>query len=158
MSGDVQHGDRHGPWGSDSSIVGVWITVGDDPRVPFINGFPSAPTGNSPDPSPLQFRLSVGPPNDCEWTWSDSGETPGSSWNGHPADGARPVATSIVEYLEHQIEIIGDVDGVVPGDVVFIIPMEYRRPFDTPYKGHDNFGNYVACRLLSTGEFYYGVP
>lgn len=158
MSGDVQHGDRHGPWGSDSSIVGVWITVGDDPRVPFVNGANAAPSAESPDPSPLQFRLSVGPPNECEWTWSDSGETPGPTWNGHPADGARPVATSIVEYVEHQIEIVGDVTDVNIGDIVFVLPMEYRFSTDKPCKGHDDAGNYVACRLLSTGEFIWGQP
>lgn len=150
MSGDVTHGTRHAPRGSDPSWVDTWITVGDDPRVPFINGFPTAPTPESPNPSPLQFRLSVGPPNECDYDpgWSTS----------DPLTGARPVAISIVTYTDHQIEIVGDIDGVVPGDLVFIIPLEYRRPYDTPYKGHDNFGNYIACRLLSTGEFYYGVP
>ncbi len=155
MSGDQQHGSRHAPRGSDPSWVDAWVTVGDDPRVPFINGFPSAPTAESPNPSPLQFRLSVGPPNDCDydgWEPADPTSPP------DPLTSPRPVASAIVEYTDHQVEIIGDIDGVVPGDLVFIIPMEYRRPKDTPYKGHDNFGNYVACRLLSTGEFYYGVP
>ncbi len=139
-----QHGIRHAPRGSDPAQTDVWIVVGDDPRVPYINGFPTAPSITSPDPTPLQFRLSVGPPNECEY----------DGWDAVTA----PVASAIINYTDHQIEILGDIDGVVPGDLVFIIPMEYRRDKDTPYKGHDNFGNYVACRLLSTGEFFYGVP
>lgn len=144
-----QHGTRHAPRGSDPGATDVWIVVGDDPRVPFINGFPTAPTAESPNPSPLMFRLSVGPPNECEyagWEFTD------------PATGPRPVASAIINYTDHQIEIIGDIDGVVPGDLVFVIPLEYRKETDVAYKGHDNFGNYVPCRLLSTGEFYYGVP
>jgi len=146
---DVQHGDRHKPRGSDPAGTDVWIVVGEDPRVPYINGFPSAPTEESPNPTPLQFRLSIGPPNDCMY----------DGWEGtNPVSGNRPVATSINEYTDHQLEIEGDVDGVVPGDVIFILPLEFQFPTDLPYKGHDNDGNYVPCRLLSTGEFIYGVP
>jgi hypothetical protein len=149
MAGDVQHGPRHSPRGTDPSPCDVFRIVGDDEgATAFINGFNSAPTAQVPNPTPLQYRLSVGPPNVCDYT----------GWTGDPATGPRPVATAIVEYTDHQIEIQGDIDGVVPGDLVFVLPMEYRKETDLPYKGHDNFGNYVACRLLSTGEFYYGVP
>ncbi len=143
------HGTRHAPRGSDPSAVDVWIAVGDDPRVPFINGANAAPTAGSPDPAPLMFRLSVGPPNECEY----------DGWSGtDPVTGDRPVASTIVAYTDHQIEIAGDVTGVAFGDIVFVLPMEYRFATDRPVKGHDDDGNYVACRLLSTGEFIWGVP
>lgn len=154
----LQHGGRQNPRGSDAVSCDVFRSVGDDGGLTsFINGFNSAPSAASPNPSPLQYRLSVGPPNVCDYEWPD---VDSRNIRQHPLDTitAVPVAIAILEYTDHQIEIIGDVDGVVPGDIVFVIPMEYRRPFDTPYKGHDNFGNYVACRLLSTGEFIYGVP
>lgn len=150
-----QHGERHQPWGSDPSLPGVWIVVGEDPRVPYITGFPSAPSDTSPNPTALQFRISLGQPNDCHYAgWGASVSHPSNVVTA----GGDPVATDIVEYRDHQLEIEGDVDGVVPGDVVFIIPMEFRFVTDLPYKGHDNDGNYVPCRLLSTGEFVYGVP
>jgi hypothetical protein len=149
MSGDVQHGVRHKPRGSDPFECDVFRLVGDDEgATAFITGFNSAPTATVPNPTPLQYRLSVGPPNVCDYT----------GWTGDPVTGPRPLAIAILQYTDHQIEIQGDVDGVVPGDLVFILPMEYRKETDLPYKGHDNFGNYVPCRLLSTGEFYYGVP
>jgi hypothetical protein len=142
-----QHGTRHAPRGSDPAQCDIFRIVGDDEgATALINGFTSAPTAQVPNPTPLQYRISIGPPNECTWDWPAL-DSP-----------ARPVALSIVQYTDHQIEIQGDLDGVVPGDLVFILPMEYRKETDLPYKCHDNFGNYVPCRLLSTGEFYYGVP
>lgn len=144
-----QHGERHAPRGSDPGRTDGWVVVGEDSRVPYINGFPFAPTAQIPNPTPLQFRLSVGPPNECEY----------DGWEGSdPVSGARPVATAIIAYTDHQIEIQGDVDGVSPGDLVFVLPLEYTKETDLPVHAHDSSGNYIACRLLSTGEFYYGVP
>jgi hypothetical protein len=149
MSGDVQHGSRHAPRGSDPAWIDTPILVGDDPRVPFINGSNATPTAESPTPSPLQFGFVAGLPNDCEY----------AGWAGtDPATGARPVASAINAYNLHLIEIVGDVTGVSFGDTVFVLPMEYRYPNDRPCKGHDDAGNYVPCRLLSTGEFIWGVP
>jgi len=143
-----QHGDRHEPFGSDPTIPGGWIFVGEDIRVPFVNGANAAPSAGSPDPSALAFRISLGRPNDCEW----------AGWEGSGPTGARPVASAIVEYRHHQLEIVGDVTDVNIGDVVFVLPLEYRFEEDRPCKGHDDAGNYVACRLLSTGEFIWGQP
>jgi hypothetical protein len=156
MSGDVQHGTRHNPRGTDSVRCDVFRIVGDDEgATALINGFTSAPTAQVPNPTPLQYRLSIGPPNVCDYTgWAPADPTTPTN----PLTDPRPMATAIIEYTDHQIEIQGDLDGVVPGDLIFILPMEYRKETDLPYKGHDNFGNYVPCRLLSTGEFYYGVP
>lgn len=142
----LQHGKRQSPRGSDPVSCDAWIAVGDDPRVPFVNGSNMAPTADSPNPAPLMFRLSVGPPNLCDYDWPVIGSSD------------RPVATSIIEYTDHQIEIAGDVTDVNIGDIVFVLPMEYRFAEDRPCKGHDDAGNYVACRLLSTGEFMWGVP
>ena len=64
----------------------------------------------------------------------------------------------ILEYRHHEIVFAGDVDGVVPGDIVFVVPMEYRYETDKHVDAADNFGNYVSCRLLATGEFVYGIP
>lgn len=148
MSGDVQHGDRHAPRGSDPLSPDDWIYVGDDPRVPFINGANAAPSAASPEPQPLAFRISLGRPNDCEY----------AGWTGDPATGARPVASAINEYRHHQLEIVGDVTDVNIGDTVFVLPLEFQFDKDKPCKGHDDAGNYVACRLLSTGEFIWGQP
>jgi hypothetical protein len=144
-----QHGTRHGPRGSDPTIPDGWIYVGVDTRVPFVNGSNRAPTLDIPNPVPLRFRLSVGPPNDCDYI----------GWEGtDPSTGDRPVATSINYYTDHQIEIQGDVTGLSPGDIVFNMPLEYQHEFDVPYKTHDDSGIYVPCRLLSTGEFIWGTP
>jgi hypothetical protein len=151
----IQHGTRHKPRGSDPSECDVFIVVGEDPRVPYVNGFPFAATADIPNPTPLQFRLSVGPPNVCSydgWEPADPTSPP------DPATSPRPVASAVLQYTDHQIEIQGDVDGVSPGDIVFVIPVEYRKATDLPCHAHDSSGNYVACRLLSTGEFIYGVP
>lgn len=141
---DVQHGLRHAPRGSDPSSPDAPVIVGVDPRVPYINGFPMAPTAESPNPTPFQFSFVIGQPNECEY----------SGWSSSTA----PVATSIVSYRLHVIEFVGDVDGVAIGDIVCVIPMEYRYQNDRPCRSHDDAGNYVPCRLLSTGEFIYGVP
>jgi len=139
-----QHGTRHSPRGSDPNPTDVWIYVGVDPRVPFVNGSNAAPTVDVPNPVPMRFRLSVGPPNDCEY----------SGWD----TVTDPVASAIVAYTDHQIEIQGDVTGLSPGDIVFVIPLEFTHEFDVPYRTHDDSGIYVPCRLLSTGEFLWGVP
>lgn len=146
-----QHGSRHGPRGSDPSVPDGWIYVGDDPRVPFVNGANASPSSSIPSPVPLRFRLAVGPPNDCDY----------DGWEGtDPISGTRPTATAINYYTDHQIEIQGDVDGssVLPGDVIFILPLEYTHAYDIPIPTHDDSGSYVPCRLLSTGEFIWGVP
>lgn len=145
----LQHGTKHAPRGSDPSVCDGWIYVGVDTRVPFVNGYNQAPTVAVPNPVPMRFRLSVGPPNDCDY----------DGWAGtDPTTGARPVATVINYYTDHQIEFQGDVGGLSIGDVVFILPMEYRHEYDIPVHTHDDFGGYVPCRLLSTGEFIWMQP
>lgn len=140
-----QHGPRHSPRGSDPSPTDGWVYVGVDPRVPFVNGSNASPSIDIPNPVPVRFRISIGPPNDCDYDgWANSGPT---------AD--RPVATSINFYTDHQIEIQGDATGLSPGDVVFVLPLEYQHEFDVPYHTHDDNGVYVPCRLLSTGEFIW---
>lgn len=139
-----QHGIRHAPRGSDPTQTDVWIYVGVDPRCPFVNGSNRAPTLDIPNPVPMRFRISVGPPNECEYAGWDSSTD--------------PVASAILAYSDHQIEIQGDVTGLVPLDIVFNIPLEFQHEFDVPYKTHDDSGIYVPCRLLSTGEFIWGTP
>ncbi len=151
MSGRVygQHGPRHSPRGSDPTPTDVWIYVGVDPRVPFLAGSNAAPTVDIPNPVPCRFRISVGPPNDCDY----------SAWSGSdPVTGTRPVATSINSYTDHQIEIQGDLTGLVSGDTVFVLPLEFQHEYDVPASTHDDAGNYIPCRLLATGEFIYGTP
>ncbi len=144
-----QHGTRHSPRGSDPSPCDVWIYVGVDPRVPFLNGSNAPATVDVPNPCPARFRISVGAPNDCEY----------SAWSGSdPVSGTRPVATTLLAYTDHQIEIQGDITGLVTGDIVFAIPLEFQLEFDVPYHTHDDSGIYVPCRLLSTGEFIWNVP
>lgn len=55
------------------------------------------------------------------------------------------------------LEIQGDVTGVVSGDIVCTFPAGYRPDHDVPVDGHDDAGNYVACRLYANGNFVYGV-
>lgn len=143
-----QHGTRHSPRGSDPSPTDIWIYVGVDPRVPFVNGSNMAPTVDIPNPVPLRFRIAVGPPNDCQydgWAGTDS------------VTGTRPVASAINFYTDHQIEIQGDVTGLTAGDTVFVLPLEFRHDYDVPLHSHDDSGVYVPCRLLSTGEFVWGA-
>lgn len=145
----LTHGDRHSPRGSDPAPTDVWIYVGVDPRVPFVNGSNASPSSGRPNPVPMRFRISVGPPNDCDY----------DGWFGSdPITGDRPVASLINAYSDHQIDIQGDITGVVPGDTVFVIPLEYQHEYDVPYRAHDSTGYYVPCRLLSTGEFVWGTP
>ncbi len=142
-----QHGPRHSPRGSDPSPTDVWRYVGETDQPPFVNGGNAAPTTAVPNPVPLRFRISVGPPNDCEY----------DGWQGtNPVSGDRPVASSINFYTDHQVEIQGDVSGLVIGDTVFVIPLEYQHDFDVPFHTHDIYGAYVPCRLLKTGEFIWG--
>jgi hypothetical protein len=122
----------------------VWIYVGVDPRMPFVNGSNAAPTIDVPNPVPARIRISVGPPNECAYSGWDSSTD--------------PVASSILAYSDHQLEIQGDITGLVTGDVVFVIPLEYQFEYDVPYHTHDDSGIYVPCRLLSTGEFIWNVP
>ncbi len=144
-----QHGPRHSPRGSDPSPTDVWIYLGVDPRVPFVNGSNAPPTVDIPNPVPGRFRISVGPPNDCEY----------AAWSGSdPVTGTRPVATAIVAYTDHQVEIQGDLTGLLTGDIVFVLPLEYQHEYDVPYQTHDDNGVFVPCRLLSTGEFIWNVP
>jgi hypothetical protein len=141
-----QHGGRHSPRGSDPTDCDVWIYVGVDPRVPFVTGSNAPPSIDIPNPCPMRFRLSVGSPNDCQY----------AGWAGtDPVTGDRPVASSINFYTEHQIDIQGDVTGLLTGDIVFVIPLEFQHEFDVPYHTHDDNGVYVPCRLLSTGEFIW---
>jgi hypothetical protein len=137
-----QHGLRHAPRGSDPSQTDVWIYVGVDPRVPFVNGGNAGATVAVPNPVPARFRISVGPPNECEY----------AGWN----SSTDPVATAILAYTDHQIDIQGDVTGLVIGDTVFVLPLEFQHDYDVPYHTHDIYGAYVPCRLLKTGEFIWG--
>ncbi len=144
----LQHGPRHSPRGSDPTPTDVWIYVGVDPRVPFVNGANAGASVAIPNPVPMRFRISMGPPNDCEY----------DDWSGSdPVTGTRPVATAILEYTDHQIEIQGDVTDLVIGDTVFVLPLEFQHEFDVPYHTHDTYGAYVPCRLLATGEFIWGT-
>ena len=148
----VMHGDDHRPGGFDPTPTGPWHDVGstdvfsDGNTVDFINGSNMAPTSDIPEPSPMRFRLAVGKPNVLDWNYPP------------PGSGAPAVATGVRDYTKHQVEIQGDVTGVNPGDLVFVLPMEYRHEVDLPCHAHDDAGNYVPCRLLATGEFIYGVP
>jgi hypothetical protein len=96
----------------------------------FQNGSNMAPTMDIPNPVPLRYRLSVGPPNIID-------------------EGA------IVLYTQHQVEIQGDVTGLAPLDIVFTLLPEYTHDYDVPYHTHDDSGIFVPCRLLSTGEFIW---
>lgn len=132
----AHHGRDHRPGGEDATYTGPWIGVGDPGEYEvFINGANAAPSADSPNPVPFRIRLAIGPPNIMD------------------TDGV-----TILRYTEHQIEIQGDVTDVSPGDIVTVIRPEYRHDHDVPVPAHDDAGNYIACRLLSTGEFIYGVP
>jgi hypothetical protein len=131
----LHHGRDHRPGGEDPTETGEWIYVGTDPRVPFVNGANAGPTVAVPNPVPLRFRLSIGPPNELDTT-----------------------GTSITLYTNHQVEIQGDIGGLAYGQTVFNIPLGYQHDYDVPYHSHDDVGGYVPCRLLSTGQFIYGVP
>lgn len=135
--GYFQHGaQRHSPEGTDATASGVLHFVGDLGEYEvFVNGVNMAPTTDIPNPHPLAISLVVGPPNIMEH------------------DGV-----SIRTYTKHKLEIIGDVDDVSPGDVITIIRPSFRQPYDAPLHAHDSVGNYIACRLLSTGELIYGTP
>jgi len=131
------HGRGHSPWGDDPTDCGIWIYVGVDPRVPFVNGANMTPTLAIPNPVPLRFRLSVGRPNKVE---DDS---------------------TVSVYTNHQIDIQGDLasSSLSYGDVVFVMPLEYRHDYDVPYQTHDDVGGFVPCRLLAvTGEFIWNAP
>lgn len=145
----IGHGGDHRPGGYDPTPTGPWHYVGsaetyaDGSACPFVTGANATPTVDVPNPVPMRFRLSMGPLN--RLTYSKSA-------------GVITGVTGIAEYTEHQVEIQGDVSGVVAGQTVFVLPLEYRHQYDVPYHTHDDVGDYVPCRLLSTGEFKYGVP
>lgn len=150
-----QHGSNHAPRGGDPAIPDNAILVGIDPRVPFINGANAAPTAKVPNPSPLHFFFVLGEPNECEYSGWGATVDP---MTGAVTPGGDPTATSIVTYMPHVIEFCGDVTGVNPGDVVFVLPLEYRYATDKPGGRHDDAGNYTPFRIYSTGEFVWGVP
>lgn len=57
-------------------------------------------------------------------------------------------------------EVMCDLDGVVPGDIIGYFPAWFIEllPRDVAFSGHDNTGQYVACRIRkSDGAFLYGV-
>ncbi len=106
----------------------------------FVNGSNAVATVAVPNPVPMRFRLSVGAANQLTYNYTDYPPTP----------------TGVDTYSQHQIEIQGDVTGLVIGDTVFVIPLEYQHDYDVPYHTHDLYGAYVPCRLLKTGEFIWG--
>ncbi len=98
----------------------------------FQNGSNAAPTIDIPNPCPAQYRISIGPPN----YYDDAGA---------------------LVITQHQVEIQGDLTGLLTGDIVFYLLDEYLMEYDVPYHTHDDSGIYVPCRLLSTGEFIWNV-
>jgi len=68
-----------------------------------------------------------------------------------------PVPLRYRQLLGGGLEIQGDVTGVEPGDIVFTLPEVARLDHDVPFSGHDDQGNYVACRLYANGDFVFGV-
>ena len=119
-----------------------WPTYWQQQGPCFVNGENASSSTPIPNPVPLRFRLSVGPPNECEY---DNGTV-----------STFPTPASVLVYTQHQIEIQGDVTGLVIGDTVFVIPLEYQHDYDVPYHTHDIYGAYVPCRLLASGEFIWG--
>lgn len=130
----VLHGDDHGPGGPDPSPTGVWHNIGDPGEPALLAGDNQTASTAIPNPVPMRFRLAVGRQNVLT------------------VDG-----TAVVTYTRHQVEIQGDVTGLAVGDVVFVLPLAYRHDHDVPVAAHDDDGNYVPCRLYSSGEFIYGV-
>jgi hypothetical protein len=129
------HGKDHAPGGADPTPTGPWHKVGDPGEYEqLLSGRNADPTALIPNPTPLQIRLAVGPPNIMD------------------QDG-----TTILRYTKHQLEIECDLTDLNPGDLVTIVRPEYRQPTDKAVPGHDDNGNYVPCRLYKTGEFVYGV-
>lgn len=119
------------PWVDD-----YWWAYWYTDRPVFLNGSNASPTGSIPNPVPMRYRLSVGPPN---YLTDD------------------PVNIAVDFYTQHQIDIQGDVTGLSYGETVFVLPLEYTHDSDVPYHAHDDSGSYIACRLLSTGEFVWGT-
>lgn len=102
----------------------------------WVNGANATPTGAVPNPVPVRYRLSIGPPNH----YDEAGD---------------------IVYTHHQIDIQGDLasSSLSYGDTVFIMPPEYRHDYDVPYQTHDDVGGFVPCRLLLvTGEFKWNTP
>ncbi len=97
----------------------------------FQNGANADPSDDTPDPVPVRYRISIGPPN----YYDEEGD---------------------LVYTHHQNEIQADAKDLVIGDTVFTILPEYQHQYDVPYHTHDDFGAYVPCRLLKTGEFIWG--
>jgi hypothetical protein len=129
------HGWQHSADGQDPGYCGRWHNVGAAGEPTFQNGWTNmSPTGSVPNPVPLRFRISMGPPNVLD------------------ASNA-----TIMQYQPHQVEIQGDITGGSTGTVVFQVPVWAQLDYDVPMDAHDSGGNYVPCRLLSTGYFYRGV-
>ncbi len=98
-------------------------------------------------PGPYKF---VGDPDFCDFI---------TGRNADPsAQVPNPSPFAIRHTLGAGLEIVGDVTDLAPGDLVCIFPVGYRPLKDRPASCHDDNGNYVACRFLTTGHFYYGVP
>lgn len=130
----LHHGRDHRPGGEDPTQAGPWHDIGADGEPAFVTGLNASPTGSIPNPVPMRFRIAIGPPN----VLSEDG-------------------TTVEQYTDKEITIQGDITGVSAGDTVFVLPLEYRMDYDVPYDGHDDAGSFIACRLLSTGEFVYGT-
>ncbi len=118
--------------GIEPGVTAGWRSFWNPYASIFQNGSNAAPTMDIPNPCPAHYRISIGPPNYYD------------------ADGALVIT-------EHQVEIQGDLTGLLTGDIVFVLLDEYLMEFDVPYHTHDDSGIYVPCRLLSTGEFIWNV-
>lgn len=118
--------------GVTSGWPGYWVI-----QAPvFQNSWTNAsPTVGIPDPVPAGYRLVNGPPNVLSRT-----------------DG------SIDHYLDHAIDVFGDVTGGATDTTVWTLPPAFRLAYDKPVPGHDNTMAYVASRLYSaTGNFVRGT-
>ncbi len=124
-------GDSTPNHGIEPGVTAGWQLFWNAQASIFQNGSNATASGTVPNPVPQRYRLSVGPPNFYD------------------EDGS-------LVYTNHQIEIQGDVTGLVIGDTVFVVLPEYQHDFDVPYHTHDVYGAYVPCRLLKTGEFIWG--
>lgn len=130
------HGRDHRAEGADPARIGVIHYVGATDEPPFLNGCSNmAATGAVPDPTPLQFYVTTGQLNQID------------------GDG------NIVQYLDHELTIVGDVNVPVGanGLPIFELPVAYRFPTDRPYHGHDEYGGFVSGRLFKDGTFVRGV-
>jgi len=135
------HARDHRPGGADpswndgvakTSILSFVARVTGAAGPDFVTGENMAASADIPNPVPMRFRIVTGKPNKVD----DDGN---------------------VTYYPKVLEFQGDITGAGTGDTVFVLPVTHRKQFDLPVPGHDDAGGYVACRLLSTGEFVYGA-